>query len=171
VTPINGEADQIVARSLVKRRIFTTWMAVAVTLAFATAIPARAVPNTWCTLATAVQEVHSVSQLPPELLNLLPPIADIGAAFNQTDSVSDPTLPFRRLIRAGHRGTDWFVWYEHGGAGYWWQAVVARVAPGGQTKVLADAGTISDTLCSLTDGAFAGQVPPYPPGAWAASDY
>jgi len=142
-----------------------------VALAVVTPIPARAAPNTRCTLATRVQEVHSVAQLPPELLKLLPPIADIGAPWNQTDSVSDPTLPFRRLIRAGSRGTDWFVWYEHGGVGYSWQAFVARVLPGGQPQVLANAGTISDTLCSFTDGVFAGQVPPYPQGTWAASDF
>jgi hypothetical protein len=142
-----------------------------VALAVVTAIPANAVPNTHCTLATPVREVHSISELPPALLKSLPPIADVGAPFNNTDSVNDPTLPFRRLIRAGNRDTDWFVWYEHGGAGYFWQAVVARVVPGGEPTVLADAGTITDTLCSLTDGAFAGHVPPYPPGAWAASDF
>ncbi|WP_231981006.1 MULTISPECIES: hypothetical protein [unclassified Mycobacterium] len=139
--------------------------------ALLTATPAEAIPNTQCALTTPVQEVQHVSQLPPELLKLLPPIADVGAPFNATDSVSDPTLPFRRLIRAGSHGADWFVWYEHGGVGYSWQAVVARVVPGGDPQVLADAGTISDTLCRLTDGAFTGAVPPYPPGSWAASDF
>jgi len=160
-----------VARWLVTQHTVTAWLAVYPALSVATAIPAAAVPDTHCTLATPVQEVHSVTQLPPELRELLPPIADIGAPFNATDSVSDPTLPFRRLIRAGNRGSDWFVWYEHGGVGYSWQAVVARVVPGSETKVLANAGTISDTLCRLTDGVFAGQVPPYPPGSWAASDF
>ncbi|BBX97016.1 hypothetical protein [Mycobacterium lacus] len=153
-------------------RVFTAALAgsaVGVALGLVTAIPARAAPNTKCTLATPVQEVQSVSQLPPELLKLLSPIADVGAPFNATDSVSDPTLPFRRMIRAGDRGSDWFVWYEHGGIGHFWQAVVVRVVPGGETKVLANAGTISDALCSLTDGVFAGQVPPYPQGTWAAS--
>jgi hypothetical protein len=145
--------------------------AIVVGLALTTASPANAVPNTKCTLTTPVQEVQSVTQLPPELLKLLPPIADVGAPFNATDSVSDPTLPFRRMIRAGHRGSDWFLWYEHGGVGYSWQAVVARAVPGGEAQVLANAGTISDTLCSITDGAFAGHVPPYPQGAWAASDF
>jgi hypothetical protein len=146
-------------------------LAAGLALAVVTAPAAAAMPNTQCTLATPVREVHSVSELPPELVKLLPPIADIGAPFNATDSVNDPTLPFRRLIRAGNRDADWFVWYEHGGAGYFWQAVVARLVPGGAPKVLANAGTITDTLCSLTDGAFAGHVPPYPPGSWAASDF
>lgn len=145
--------------------------ALAVASAVVTAVPAQATPNTQCALTTPVREVQHVSQLPPELLTLLPPVADIGAPFNATDSVSDPTLPFRRLIRAGNRDADWFVWYEHGGVGYFWQAVVARVVPGSASKVVANAGTISDTLCRLTDGAFAGVVPPYPPGSWAASDF
>lgn len=140
-------------------------------LAVAMADTSSAVPNTKCTLTTPVQEVQSVSQLPPELVNLLPPIADIGAPFNATDSVHDPNLPFRRLIRGGSRGSDWFVWYEHGGIGYFWQAVVARLLPGTAPQVLANAGTVSNTLCTLTDSAFADHVPPYPQGSWAASSY
>ena len=159
------------AQTLVRGRIFTMCCAAGIGLSGATAAPAAAMPNTQCVLVTPVQEVQHLFQLPPELVKLLPPIADIGAPFNATDSVKDPTLPFRRLIRAGNRGTDWFVWYEHGGAGYFWQAAVVRIAPGGETKVLANAGTISDTLCAITDGAFAGQVPPYPSGSWGASDF
>jgi hypothetical protein len=135
------------------------------------AAPAGAVPNTQCALKTPVQEVHSVSELPPELLQLLPPIADIGAPFNATDAVTDANLPFRRLIRAGSQGNTWFVWYEHGGLGYSWQVVVAHVTPGVTPTVLANAATIGDTLCAVTDGAFANRVPPYPPGASAVSGF
>lgn len=142
-----------------------------VLVAVATATPAAAIPNAQCTLTTPVHEVQSLTQLPPELVALLPPLADVGAPFNKTDSVTDPTLPFRRLIRAGNRDTDWFVWYEHGGVGYFWEAVLARVVPGGEATVLANAGTITDTLCQITDAAFAGHVPPYPPGAWGASGF
>lgn len=159
------------ARWLLKGRISATWLGFGAVLAVATSTPAQAAPNTQCALATPVQEIRSVSQLPPQLLKLLPPIADIGAPFNKTDAITDPTLPFRRLIRAGYRGTDWFVWYEHGGIAYFWQAVLVRVGPGAETKPLMNAGTISDTLCILTDAAFAGQVPPYPQGSWAESAY
>ena len=140
-------------------------------IAVAVAAPAAAVPNTACTLSTPVQEVTGVTQLPAALKNTLPPIADIGAPFNSTDAVNDPSLPFRRLIRAGHRGDDWFVWYEHGGLAYFWQAVVARVTAGSKPTVLANAGTTSDTLCAVTDGAFAGTVPPYPQGAWEGGSF
>lgn len=157
------------ARRIHLRRILAAWYVTCVGVALVMATPAQAVPNTACALTTPVQEVTSVSQLPPELAKLLPPIADRGAPFNATDSVTDPTLPFRRLIRAGHRDGDWFIWYEHGGIGYFWQAVLARVGSGGEPKVLANAGTISDTLCTLTDGVFAGRVPPYPAGTWLAS--
>lgn len=139
--------------------------------AVALAQPAAAMPNVKCALTTPVQEVQHIAQVPPELVKLLPPMADIGAPFNSGDSVSDPNAPFRRLIRAGNHGGDWFLWYEHGGIGYSWRAVIAHVEPGAKPKVLANAETISDTLCALTDGAFAGQVPPYPPGTWAASDF
>lgn len=153
-------------------RVFGCGIAGALALALLTAAPAAAVPpNTKCALTTPVQEVQSLSQLPAELRSLLPPIADFGAPFNATDSVNDPTLPFRRLIRAGHRGDDWFIWYEHGGVGYNWQAAVIRVAPGAQPNVLANAGTISDTLCTFTDGVYAGRVPPYPQGVWAMTDF
>ena len=134
------------------------------------AAPAAAVPDTGCTLRTPVQEVASVTQLPAALATALPPIADVGAPFNSTDSVLDPSLPFRRLIRAGHRGDDWFLWYEHGGLVYYWQVVVARV-DGDRVTALADAGTVADTLCTVTDGALAGRVPPYPDGAWEASSF
>jgi hypothetical protein len=141
-----------------------------VAAATAMAAPAAAVPDTGCTLSTPVQEVASVTQLPAALAGAMPPIADIGAPFNSTDSVRDPSLPFRRLIRAGHRGDDWFLWYEHGGLAYYWQVVVARV-DGDRVTTLADAGTVSDTLCEVTDGAMAGRVPPYPDGAWEASSF
>lgn len=154
--------------------------------------PAQAVPNTACELTTPVVPVTRLAQLPPGLEDLVGPIAEIGAPFNSTDAVLDATLPFRRLIRAGHRadgdgdgdgdrdgdrdgagdrGDDWFLWYEHGGIGYFWQAVVVRVGSDGSVRPLANAGTISNTLCAITDGAFAGRVPPYPAGSWAASGY
>jgi hypothetical protein len=160
-----------VSHRVVARRIVTAWFAVGTALACASAAPAAANPNTQCALTTPVQEVQRISQVPQELVKLLPPMADIGAPFNSTDSIGDPNAPFRGLIRAGHHGNDWFIWYEHGGVGYSWQAVIARVEPGAQPKVIANAGTISDTLCKVTDGAFAGQVPPYPAGTWAASDF
>lgn len=135
-----------------------------------TASPAGAVPNTRCALSTPVAEVSSVTQLPPALRTLIGPVADVGAPFNSGDAVRDPSLPFRRMIRAGHQGDVWFVWYEHGGIAYFWQAVVARVN-GNDVTTLANAGTITDTLCTLTDGAYAGRVPPYPDGAWATDSY
>lgn len=111
-----------------------------------------------------------MTQLPSALRNALPPIAEIGVPFNSTDSVLDPSLPFRRLIRAGQQDNDWFVWYEHGGLVYYWQMVVARV-DGDRMSTLANAGTVTDALCAVTDGALARRVPPYPNGAWAASSF
>jgi hypothetical protein len=142
-----------------------------VSAAMTLAAPANALPDTNCRLVTPLTDVSSVAQLPAALTKLIGPIADIGAPFNSTDAVTDPSLPFRRLIRAGHRHDEWFVWYEHGGITYFWQAVVARVGNDGSATPVANAGTIGDTLCAITDGAFAGKVPPYPAGSWAASSF
>lgn len=139
--------------------------------AITVAAPAGAAPDTNCVLATPVTEVAGVAQLPAVLKTLIGPIADVGAPFNNTDAVDDPSLPFRRLIRAGHRGDDWFVWYEHGGITYFWQAVVARVRPDGTVIPVANAGTIDDTLCAITDGALAGKIPPYPDDSWQAGGF
>ncbi|MBB3753357.1 hypothetical protein FHT44_005876 [Mycolicibacterium sp. BK634] len=135
------------------------------------AAPAGATPDTNCQLSTPVTEVSGLAQLPAPLKTMIGPIADIGAPFNSTDDVDDPSLPFRRLIRAGHRDKDWFLWYEHGGITYFWQAVVARVADDGTVIPKVNAGTIDDTLCVVTDGGFAGTVPPYPDGSWQASGF
>jgi hypothetical protein len=142
-----------------------------VSVAMVIAAPAGAMPDTNCRLVTPVTDVSSVTELPAALKKLIGPIADIGAPFNSTDDVDDPSLPFRRLIRGGHRDKDWFLWYEHGGISYFWQAVVAHVADDGTVSPLANAGTIDDALCAITDGAFAGKVPPYPDGSWQASGF
>jgi len=144
----------------------------AIALLVATLPGAQAIPNTKCPLSTPVQDVAGVADLPPVLQELLPPIADIAAPFNNTDAVLDPSLPFRRLIRAGHSGQDWFLWYEHGGITYFWQAVVAHVPTDGTAvTTLANIGTISDILCVVTDGALTGRMPPYPPEVWAESSF
>ena len=142
-----------------------------VSAAVSVAAPASAMPDTNCPLVTPVIDVAGLAEVPAPLKTLIGPIADIGAPFNSSDDVDDPALPFRRLIRAGHRDKDWFLWYEHGGITYFWQAVVATVRDDGTVIPKANAGTIDDTLCVVTDGALAGKVPPYPDGAWQASGF
>jgi hypothetical protein len=144
---------------------------VAVAATVAIAAPAASVPDTTCRLTTPVTDVSGVAQLPEALRELIGPLADVGTPFNSTDDVEDSLLPFRRLIRAGHRGDDWYVWYEHGGISHYWQVVVVHVGAGATVRPIANAGTIDDTLCVVTDGAFAGQVPPYPAGAWEVSGF
>lgn len=77
-----------------------------VSVAMVIAAPAGATPDTNCRLVTLVTEVSSVTELPAALKKLIGPIADIGAPFNSTDDVDDPSLPFRRLIRGGHRANQ-----------------------------------------------------------------
>src|SRR5262249_46052528 len=93
--------------------------------------PAGATPlSRPCSLVTPVDDVERVSELPAKVVALLAPVADVGEPFNSGDDI-ELNLAERRLIRAGHRGDDWFVWYEHGGFAPFWQAVMIRVAPGG----------------------------------------
>jgi hypothetical protein len=76
--------------------------------------------------------VRSLKQIPEAVLNELlshfddgPRLADQSEPFNATDIGS--SLPSRRLVLAGHRGTEWFVAYEHGGRGHDLDLVVLEV--------------------------------------------
>lgn len=51
--------------------------------------------------------------------------AEVETAFDATD-VDSPGRPHRRFIRAYQSGTQWMIWYEHGGRGYHWHAVGMR---------------------------------------------
>jgi len=42
-------------------------------------------------------------------------IADPGQPFEAYDDITDPDLPRRRMVLAGHSGVKWFVWIDHGG--------------------------------------------------------
>lgn len=44
-------------------------------------------------------------------------LANPGQKFEATDVIVDRTLPRRRLIFAGTKGSEWFVHYERGGIG------------------------------------------------------
>jgi hypothetical protein len=47
-----------------------------------------------------------------------PKIANPGQAFEMTDVITDPSLPFIRLIFAGYSSKYFFIYYEQGGRGY-----------------------------------------------------
>lgn len=122
------------------------------------------------------------AQTPASIRTTIGLMSERGGEFQVTDAIiAGQANPGRRVIRAGRRGNDWFVWYEAGGVSYSWHAAVFRIEPGAaKPRTLANvlipvawasgAWTARTDICVLIDGALAGRVPPYPPGV-AATPY
>lgn len=53
-------------------------------------------------------------------------VAEADQPFNETDVVTDRTLPFRRLLGAGRSGEYWLVIFDHGGYSRVFEAYVFR---------------------------------------------
>lgn len=76
-------------------------------------------------------EVHSTSQLPAAVVALCGnELAEPGGKWNATDSITDPTLPGKRLIWAATSGQYFVVHYERGGIAHSYHVLVARLASG-----------------------------------------
>jgi len=79
-------------------------------------------------------EVHSTKDLPPVVVALCADdsgkLAEPGQNWNATDVVTDPTLPWKRLIWATIGGDYYVVHYERGGIGHSFHILVATVAKG-----------------------------------------
>ena len=80
-------------------------------------------------------EVHSTKGLPPAVVALCADdngkLADPGQNWNLTDAVTDPTLPWKRLIWAAVIGGDHYVvHYERGGIDHSFHILVAELAKG-----------------------------------------
>jgi hypothetical protein len=79
------------------------------------------------------QPVTSLSAIPPEVFSALTKLcngckfADFNAPWNLTDVING--LPRRRLVKAGHRGSQWIIQYEHGGFAPHPQTVVFELNP------------------------------------------
>jgi hypothetical protein len=76
-------------------------------------------------------EVHSTKDLPPAVVALCADdkgkIADPGQNWNAADAVTDPTLPWKRLIWAAVGGDYYVVHYERGGIDHSFHILVARL--------------------------------------------
>jgi len=77
-------------------------------------------------------EVLSTKDLPPAVVALCADdkgkLADPGQNWNATDAVTDPTLPWKRLIWAA-AGSDYYVvHYERGGIAHSFHVLVAKLA-------------------------------------------
>ena len=74
-------------------------------------------------------EIHSTGELPPEVMALCgDKDAETGGNWNATDSISDPTLPAKRLIWAAVGGDYYVVHYERGGIAHTYHILIAKLA-------------------------------------------
>jgi hypothetical protein len=55
-------------------------------------------------------------------------LADPGQNWNRTDAITDPTLPWKRLIWAAIDGDYYVVHYERGGIDHSFHILVAKFA-------------------------------------------
>jgi hypothetical protein len=79
-------------------------------------------------------EVHSTKDLPPAVVALCADdkgrLADPGQNWNPTDAITDPTLPWKRLIWAAIGGEYYVVHYERGGIDHSFHVLVAKLPKG-----------------------------------------
>ena len=79
-------------------------------------------------------EVHSIRDLPPAVVALCADdkrkLADPGQNWNATDAVTDPTLPWKRLIWAAVGGEYYVVHYERGGIDHSFHILVGKLPKG-----------------------------------------
>ena len=91
--------------------------------------------------ASRLHEVHSTKDLPPAIVALCVDdkgrLADPGQNWNATDAVTDPTLPWKRLIWAAV-GSDYsVVHYERGGIDHSFHILVVKLTKNdGKPKVV-----------------------------------
>ena len=78
------------------------------------------------------QEVHSTKNLPAAVValctNAADKLAEPGEKWNATDSITDPTLPAKRLIWAATGGEYYIVHFERGGIAHTYHILVAKLA-------------------------------------------
>ena len=77
-------------------------------------------------------EVHSTRDLPPAIVALCVDdkgrFADPGQNWNATDAITDPTLPWKRLVWAAVGSDYYVVHYERGGIDHSFYILVAKLA-------------------------------------------
>jgi len=75
-------------------------------------------------------EVHVVTNLPPTVVALCGRLAEPGEKWETTDTITDASLPNRRLIWAVTDGEHYIVHYERGGRGHSFHVLFATLAKG-----------------------------------------
>jgi hypothetical protein len=75
---------------------------------------------------------HSTKELPPAIVALCVDdkgrLADPGQNWNATDAITDPTLPWKRLVWAAVRSDYYVVHYERGGIDHSFHILVYKLA-------------------------------------------
>lgn len=107
------------------------------------------------------REVHSTKDLPSAIVALCGDdkgkIADPGQNWNATDAITDPSLPWKRLIWAAVGGDYYVIHYERGGIDHSFHILVAKLTKNGAKptevwhavgKQLKDYATFTDALRS-----------------------
>jgi hypothetical protein len=81
--------------------------------------------------ASRFHEVHSIKDLPAAVVALCVDdkgkLADPGQNWNATDAITDPTLPWKRLIWAAVGGDYYVVHYERGGIAHTYHVLIAKL--------------------------------------------
>lgn len=83
--------------------------------------------------AARFHEVHATSDLPSAILALCDgggdgKLAEPGQNWNATDSITDPTLPGKRLIWGAIGGDYFVVHYERGGIAHTFHVLIAKLS-------------------------------------------
>ena len=83
--------------------------------------------------ASRFHEIHSTTNLPPQVVSLCADqngrLAEPGQKWEATDYITDIKLPGRRLIWAASDGEYYVVHYERGGYVHSYHVLVAKVQP------------------------------------------
>lgn len=82
------------------------------------AMPGEEPPPPECAVTFATRFYHRLADMPEEIRADLAshgPIADAGEPFEETDFITDASLPGRRFVLGGVSDGKWFVWVDHGG--------------------------------------------------------
>jgi hypothetical protein len=165
-------------------RFFIPLIAASFAFSAASAVPPAPDADLQCKFRHSVEEVTAISEVPPQVQNAMlarmdpsaregwnfqwhDVMAPRGGQFNSTDVVT-VGYPSRRFIRAGHDGSEWFVWFEQGGIAYSKNIALFHIRLGHGTPILrAFVSYRQENPCALTDDLIDNKPPP--PGSGSGS--
>ncbi|MGD0190457.1 MAG: hypothetical protein ABSD74_06935 [Rhizomicrobium sp.] len=147
----------------------------------AIAAPPTPTADLQCKFRHAIGEVDSITEVPPQVQNAMlarmdpaaredakfewhTVMAPRGGVFNSTDVIiaGDPS---RRFIRAGHVGSEWFVWFEQGGDAYRKKIALFHIRLGHANPIVRAFISYQQLdPCALTDDLIDNKTVPPPPG-------